>query len=119
MARLLIVDDEESDLFLMKSILESAGHSVLLSDGADNALARFRDEPVEIVVTDLQMEGGHGFELILALRRLAAPPLVLAVSGTGDDQLQIAEALGAAVVLQKPIDPERLTAAVRVLSAGE
>lgn len=56
--------------------------------------------------------GVHGFELISVLRDYKPRPSIIAVSGTGSVQLEIAHELGAQFTLHKPVSPERLTAAV-------
>ena len=112
MARILIADDEEPDLRLMEAILERAGHEVRLVEDGEAALKACRADPFDVVVTDLQMPNVHGFELITALRDLDSAPPIIAVSGTGHEQLEIADALGAKFTLSKPIDPHALLAAV-------
>lgn len=112
MARILIVDDEESDRRLVEAILERAGHEVLLAADGEEALSACSAGSVDIVITDLQMPKVHGFELITALRERDRPPPIIAVSGTGHDQLEIADALGAKFTMSKPINPDGLLAAV-------
>jgi two-component system alkaline phosphatase synthesis response regulator PhoP len=111
-ARILIVDDEESDRLLAEAILERAGHEVLLAKDGEEALSMCREGPVDVVVTDLQMPKVHGFELITALRDTDRPPPIIAVSGTGHEQLEIADALGAKFTMSKPVNPDDLLAAV-------
>ena len=112
MARILIVDDEESDRLLVQAILARAGHDTYFAfDGAE-ALRQYSAHGIDVVVTDLHMPQVHGFELISVLRDFAKPPGVVAVSGTGQFQLHMAEALGAKYTLTKPVDPQLLIDAV-------
>jgi CheY-like chemotaxis protein len=111
-ARILIVDDEESDRLLGEAILTRAGHEVVTSSGGEDALRRFLGEGVDVVITDLQMPDVHGFELITILRELLPQPPVIAVSGTGEFQLHMARELGAVATLTKPLQPETLLGAV-------
>jgi len=115
MARILIVDDEAADRLLAQAILERAGHEIVVAEDGDDVLGRALLKSVDIVVTDLQMPEVHGFELISSLRELSAPPPVIAVSGTGPYQLEMAEALGAKFTLSKPINPHALLTAVEQL----
>ena len=112
MARILIVDDEESDRRLAEAILERAGYEVLLAEDGEEALSVCREGSVDVVITDLQMPKVHGFELITALRETDHPPPIIAISGTGHHQLEIADALGAKFTMSKPINPDGLLAAV-------
>ncbi len=73
----------------------------------------------EVVITDLQMHEVHGLELITVLRDLSPRPAIIAVSGTGSVQLDMAQALGAAVTLLKPVDPEELLSVVTEAVDGQ
>ncbi len=112
MAKILIVDDEESDRLLVQAILERAGHETFFAEDGEEALREYALHGIDLVVTDLQMPEVHGFELITILREFAKPPAVIAVSGTGPFQLHMAEALGAKYTLQKPLNPKLLLTAV-------
>lgn len=112
MARVLIVDDDESDRVVLRTILQRAGHHVIEAGDGDEALEAYGGEGIEVVVTDLQMRNVHGLELITLLRDFTPRPGIIAVSGTGEDQLDMAQMLGATKTLRKPINPEELLAAV-------
>ena len=112
MARILIVDDEESDRLLEQTILEQAGHEIFLAADGEEALREYVENGIDVVVTDLQMPEVHGFELIDLLRDVSPPPRIIAVSGMGPYQLEMAKHLGAKFTLGKPIDADKLIAAV-------
>jgi CheY-like chemotaxis protein len=112
-ARILIVDDEETDRSLIHAVLTRAGHETVVAAGGEEALRFFLETGVDVVVTDLEMPDVHGFELITILREFERPPAVIALSGIGPFQLHMAEALGAGWTLQKPVDPALLLDAVR------
>ena len=113
MARILIVDDEESDRLLLQAILARIGHETVVAVSGDEALRRYLETGIDVVVTDLHMQDVHGFELISILREFDPPPPVVAVSATGPFQLHMAEQLGARWTLRKPIDPMLLVDAVK------
>jgi len=83
----------------------------MAGDG-DEALERCAGKDIDVVVTDLQMRNLHGLELISILRDFEPRPRIIAISGTGEDQLDMAHALGAEVTLSKPITPDQLLEAV-------
>jgi CheY-like chemotaxis protein len=116
-ARVLIVDDEEGDRVVLRTILERGAHEVLEAKDGDEALQVYGGKGIEVVVTDLQMRNVHGLELITILRDFDPRPGIIAISGTGEVQLDMAHMLGATVTLTKPIMPELLLGAVeRALS---
>lgn len=112
MARVLIVDDTEMDLLLQQAILARYGHQTFTATSGEAALRIYVDNDIEVVVTDLHMPAVHGFELISVLRDFSPRPAIIAVSGTGPPQLEIADELGAQFTLHKPVVPEQLVAAV-------
>ncbi len=119
MARILVVDDAESDRLIEETILTNAGHEVISSAGGEQALRSHLEEGVDLVITDLQMPDVHGFELISIFQDLDPSPPVIAVSGTGQVQLHMARRLGAVTTLEKPVDEDRLLSAVEAALTEE
>jgi len=116
-ARVLIVDDEEADRVVLRTILERAGHVVFEAGDGDEALEGYGGKGIEVVITDLQMRNVHGLELITILREFAPRPGIIAISGTGEVQLDMAQMVGATKALTKPVSPEDVLSAVdRVLA---
>ena len=118
MASILIVDDDEADRVLLSAILERAGHEIFLAEDGEQALSAYGDMAIDVVITDLQMPKVHGLELIATLRDVSPRPAIIAISGTGYDQLDMAQAVGADVTLHKPIDRIELLSAVAMAVAG-
>ena len=112
MGRILIVDDEESDRHLERSILERAGHTLFFAPDGEAALEAYRTHVVEVVITDLYMPRLNGLRLIRELKAQDPRVAVIAISGIAEDQLDLAEDLGAISTLSKPVAPEDLMAAV-------
>ncbi len=113
MANILIVDDDEMDRILVRTVLSQEGHDTYLASDGDEALALCRGTPIDVVITDLQMPNVHGLELISMLRDLSPRPAIVAMSGTGEPQLDIASAVGADEVFSKPISHGDLLDTVR------
>ena len=115
MARILIVEDDESDRLLQRSILEGAGHDTLIAKNGAEALVKYGKYGglgIDVVVTDLQMPSFGGLELIEVLARLSPRPRIIAISALGEEQLDKARTLGASVALAKPVTADALLAAV-------
>jgi CheY-like chemotaxis protein len=119
-ARILIVDDDEADRVLVQTVLTHEGHETYLAEDGEAALASVRETPVDVVVTDLQMPNTHGLELISVLRELSPRPAIVAISGTGETQLDVAGAVGADASLTKPLTHASLLGGIRqALEAAE
>ena len=112
MARVLVVDDSPSLQLLLRTVLEEAGHELYLAASGEEALELYKRHPIEVVVTDIQMPRGDGLELITALKGLYPDASIVAVSGKGLPKLQMAQLAGARSILTKPIDRQKLIAAV-------
>ena len=113
MATILIVDDDETDRVGLAAALRSEGHEIVLARDGDEALSVYLSQPVHVVVTDMVMPGRDGLSLISALREIDPRAKIVAVSGKSRSQLEASKVYGASSILEKPIDPKALTAAVR------
>jgi CheY-like chemotaxis protein len=118
MACVLIVDDDETDRLLMKTILSDGANQLYLAANGEQALKLYLRHPIEVVVTDIQMPRGDGIELISALKGLDPDVAIVAVSGKDLHKLEIAQLAGARAILPKPLDPERLISAVAAAAGG-
>ena len=112
MARVLIVDDDEEARLLQRHILESVGHELYFAKNGAEAMRLFMRKNPEVVVTDLQMPGGDGVELIEALVGKFPDVQIIAVSGTESELLSTAKMMGARTTLKKPVSPRALLDAV-------
>ena len=112
MARVLIVDDDESERLLQRTMLQKAGHELFFARSGEEAVKVYVRSGIEVVISDLEMPDGDGLEPIEAITGLISRPTVIAVSGKGPDMLQLAIALGADVTLVKPVDGRDLIEAV-------
>ncbi len=112
MARILIVDDEEMDRVMERSMLDGLGHTLLFASDGDVALSVYQKEEVDLVITDLAMPEVNGLRLIQEIMEYDPDARIIAVSGASADQLHLAEDMGAVCTLFKPVDHGEFLAAV-------
>lgn len=119
-ARILVVDDEESNLRLLRRILEKAGYAEIrtTSDGA--AVPRMVEEFVpDLLLLDLHMPQPDGFAILRKLLPHLRPPTLLPVLVlTGDstsEAKRLALSLGARDLLAKPFDATEALLRIRNL----
>lgn len=109
MSRILIIDDDVLIRRVLRSILEQAGHTVLDASDGGEGMALWRQEPTDVVVTDVFMAGKDGMHVLLEMQHVAPKPKIIVMSGGGQkgllDWRVDALALGAEGVLEKPFDP--------------
>jgi CheY-like chemotaxis protein len=79
--RILVVDDEECIRKTMSLVLTELGYSVRTAEDGFSALHEIRLEHPDILLSDLNMAGMSGFELLLVVRRRFPAMLVVAMSG--------------------------------------
>ncbi len=113
--RLLIVDDDRGLVNLLKRFLESEGFQVDAAyDHASGLNAALSGEH-ELVILDVMLPGGTGFELLKILRQQSSVPvLLLTARGEAVDRILGLE-IGADDYLAKPFDPRELVARVRAI----
>lgn len=68
MSKILVVDDEESLLILVKTILEGAGYDVTTAGSGPQALERLDSEEVDLVLLDVMMPDMDGWEVVKEIR---------------------------------------------------
>lgn len=78
----VIVDDNSELRSLLSEILTETGYSVRTSSDGFAALAAIRDKAPAVLITDLNMPGMSGFELIPLVRRQFADIAIIAMSGS-------------------------------------
>ena len=97
MATILIVDDEEMDRVMERSMLDGLGHTFLFASDGDIAVSVYQKEEVDLVITDLAMPELNGLRLIREIMEINPDARIIAVSGVSADQLDLAENMGAVV----------------------
>lgn len=118
--RTILLAEDDADLRLaLKLSLEAAGYAVATAANAQEALAIQRRNPADVLVTDIFMPEGDGFEAMDAFRREFPSTRIVVVSGGGQrgkaDYLATARLTGADFTLQKPFDVEALLEVIRRL----
>jgi CheY-like chemotaxis protein/two-component sensor histidine kinase len=118
--KVLVVDDEEDSLAVVKRILERRGAEVRGSKTMHEALGAFTQFGPDVVVSDIGMPEHDGYELITRLRDLpggrAVPAVALTALARVEDRTRALRA-GFQLHLAKPIDFAELVAVVQNLAA--
>ena len=118
--RILIVDDEEAFLAIMRSALENYSYKVLTASGGLEAVAHFARNPgaVNLIITDLDMPFMDGRAVIAALRKIRREVKIIAASGTEKEAENFLKDVRPDAFISKPFTSESLLETVyRVLAA--
>ncbi|MER2196043.1 hybrid sensor histidine kinase/response regulator [Methylobacterium brachiatum] len=95
---LLLVDDSAFFRDMLSPVLKAAGYQVVTAASTDAALSILQSDPrIEVVVTDLEMPGRSGFDLVAAMRsgepRVAGLPVIGLTGTVGADAVERARSL--------------------------
>ena len=119
MSRILIIDDDAQILKMLRQILEREKYHVTEASNGKEGVRLYRENPADLVITDIIMPEKEGIEIIIELKRDYPNVKIIAISGGGrinpDDYLDIAKKLGANRIFAKPVEREKLLNAVREL----
>jgi signal transduction histidine kinase len=109
----LVVEEEESIRTTVTDALMSVGHRVETFLDATTALARLAEGGIDVVVTDLALRDRSGLQLAAAVKQRTPNTTVVLMTGWGrrlhEDRVRAA---GVDVMVLKPVQPDRLRAAV-------
>ena|SRR6266480_4380198 len=108
--RVLLVEDHAETARLLSRLLEYSGHAVTTAGNVASALRLAREGRFDIVVSDIGLPDGTGYDLMKRIRQeCPIPGIALTGYGMGDDLQKSVEA-GFADHILKPIDAHQLEA---------
>ena len=119
--RALAVDDSKTMRDMVSFTLKGAGFEVIEAEDGKDAIDKLGNNPIDIVITDLNMPNMNGFELIRNLRNNASykftPILMLTTEGDDNKKLE-GKSAGATGWIIKPFNPEKLIQVINKVCGG-
>ena len=116
MKRALVVDDNPTNLYLLRQLLESGGYAVEAAQHGVEALAMARLRVPDVLITDLLMPEMDGYSLLRQWKAdstlQAIPSIVYTATYTDDEDARMARDIGADAFIVKPIEGDDLLAIV-------
>ena len=118
MARILIVDDSPTEIHVLKTMLEKAGHQTLIAGNAEEGIAKVKSEKPDLILMDVVMPGTNGFQ---ATREITKDPetahIPVIIVTTKDQETDKVWGLrqGAKDYLVKPVQEADLLAKIKVV----
>jgi len=124
MARILVIEDDDQVRAMLKQMLEVAGHEVTEAPDGEAAIQLQKQNPANLVITDIIMPVKEGLETIMDLRKAFPALKIIAISGGGqlgpDGYLKSAQILGADRIFPKPLEMKTVLDTVQeLLKEGE
>ena len=122
MAKVLLIDDDQSNLEFMRQLMRIEGHELAWAADGEQGLALIRQQHPQLIICDVVMPRLGGYAVLETVRadpQLAGVPVLLFSAAMSEDARAIGLRRGASEVLAKPFDLEQLRSAIRRCLAQE
>lgn len=109
--KVLVVDDSKAIRMLVSECITSLGYQVVHAEDGEEALAYIKQQPVDLVLMDVEMPGMNGFQVTLEIRKMNPDdwfPIIFLSTQQDDDSFASGISAGGDAYLPKPINPLRL-----------
>jgi DNA-binding response OmpR family regulator len=113
--KILVIEDDPDIRTLLNVRLKAAGYAAVFAFDAVTAISTARKENPDLIILDLGLPGGGGYvvmERLRALATLSLTPIIVISAQDAKVHTERAGAAGAYAFLEKPIDSDRLLAAL-------
>ena len=122
MKRILVIDDDVQVRQMLRQMLEREGYEVVDAPDGKEGIRLYRDEPADLIITDIIMPEKEGIGTIFELRRDFPDVKIIAISGGGrfvnkNDCLELCRTKGIPA-FSKPFDRKELLEAIQKLLAN-
>src|SRR3954463_567776 len=114
-ATILLVDDEESIQKLLTYPLEREGYTVIQARDGEEALRRFAEQPIDLVVLDIMLPRLDGLEVCRRLRTGSAVPIIMLTARDDEVDKVLGLELGADDYITKPFSIREFRSRIRAV----
>ncbi len=119
MSHIIVIDDDCQVRLMLKKMLESEGYRVTVASNGNEGIKSQRDNPADLIITDLIMPEKEGIETISELKQEFPDIKIIAMSGGGKNEpgvyLHAAKIIGAIHTFHKPIKKDELLGTIKSL----
>ena len=115
-SRILVVDDEPANVFILEDLLTAEGYRVETAENGTACLESLKTVPADIILLDIMMPGMSGIEVLEVLMKdnaLKHIPVIMVTAKTQSEDVEEAMDKGAFEYIKKPINDVELLARVR------
>jgi two-component system, cell cycle response regulator DivK len=108
-SKILVIEDNEQNMYLVNFILEKYGYQVIQARNGDEGVSQARQHKPDLILLDIQLPVMDGYAVARALRKnevLAKIPIVAVTSYAMPGDREHALAAGCTGYIEKPIDPD-------------
>lgn len=112
---ILVVDDEQRLVFVVKAYLEQEGFRVVTASNGREAIHVARQEKPDLIILDIMMPEMDGYEFLRVHWKERETPIIMLTAKVADNEKVIGLELGADDYVTKPFKPRELIARVRAV----
>jgi DNA-binding response OmpR family regulator len=84
MSNILVIEDDEQVRVVIRKMIEREGHNVLEAADGVEGVRIFRENRIDLTITDIPMPEKDGILTILELKKLSSSVKIIAISGAGN-----------------------------------
>jgi CheY-like chemotaxis protein len=115
--RILVVEDHSDTLQALSRLLSHFGHEISLADTAENALNTLKSKEFDVVLCDIALPDGNGYDVIAKAKR-RRPVKAVALTGlSATEDIQRGKEAGFDFHLTKPVDFHELRSVLGQIAA--
>ena len=112
--KILVVDDDKSILYTLDTLLSGEGYKVKTTADPMSGLSLAKDEPFDIVITDIRMPNMDGITFLKKVKKIDPDKTVIMITAFGSERIAVdAMKAGAYDYFSKPFEPDELLMVVR------
>lgn len=115
--KVLVIDDDDEILDVLKDILEDQNYTVVTAGDGNEGLKVFLSERPRLVITDLIMPSLDGIGLIKKIKEIDQIPVLCVSSGASKTMLEEADSLSVNFIFPKPFELDFFIKTVRAIMA--
>jgi CheY-like chemotaxis protein len=115
--RILVVEDHSDTLQALSRLLSHFGHEISLADGAQNALNIIDSKEFDVVLCDIALPDGNGYDVIAQAKRRQPVKAVALTGFSTTDDIKRGQDAGFDFHLTKPVDFHELRAVLGQIAA--
>ncbi len=108
--RILVVEDHSDTLQALSRLLSHFGHEISLADTAENALNMLESKEFDVVLCDIALPDGNGYDVIAQAKRRRSVKAVALTGFSATEDIQRGKEAGFDFHLTKPVDFHELRA---------
>lgn len=115
MAKILIVDDSEAQLYALAKLVTDEGHIVITARDGEECIEKARNETPDLILMDVVMPGMNGFQVTRKMAKeepTTEIPVVFVTTRDQESDRVWGMRQGASAYLTKPVDRKQLIATI-------